>query len=254
MKNIDAFSWRRVSMVANYYKPRIRWQLMFYPLISLVAFALGMMAYNPGTPESGFWFTGLLQYFVMFGPLVIAFRRDWDMSITLPARASEKATFLVIYSLVILPVLALAPCDIAMNIAYGRSLFVAGPVADPQVAALLPDAAVQRAMNILGVLFATSVCACVVMTSRRRVVLKSVLFILLSNLGLGFITAIVTMFMPGMNALTTAAPKLHTAGAATDALVPVMNSVYSLLIPFTAAGIVLFILLIYRGAARRMAK
>ena len=43
MKNIDAFSWRRVSMFANYDSPRMRRQLMFYPLISLVACALGMI-------------------------------------------------------------------------------------------------------------------------------------------------------------------------------------------------------------------
>lgn len=254
MKNTDGFSWHRVSMVANYYMPRIRWQVMFYPLISLVAFALGMLTYNPATPETGFWFVGVLQYFVMFGPLALAFHRNRDKcepASAPAARGSEKATFLVIYSLVVLPVLALAPCDIAMNIAYGRSLFVAGPVADAQVAALLPSAAVQRAENILGLLFATSVCACVVVYARRKVTLKSIGFIILGNVGLALVTVIIMMFMPSMKALVNSTPKLHTASGVTDALAPVMNRFYTLLIPITAVAIVLVIVLIYRGAVRR---
>ena len=62
MKNIDAFSWRRVSMVANYYSPRIRRQLMFYPLISLVAFALivyALVSYFTGNVVSG-WASSLI--------------------------------------------------------------------------------------------------------------------------------------------------------------------------------------------------
>ncbi|MCI5979086.1 MAG: hypothetical protein MRZ32_09285 [Bacteroidales bacterium] len=252
MKNIDAFSWRRVSMVANYYSPRIRRQLMFYPLISLVAFALGMITYNPGEPASGLWVTGLLQYFVIFGPLALAFHRDWAMSITLPAGSAEKATFLAIYSIIVLPVLAMAPCEIALNLVYDRSLFVTDPaMVDPEVAAVLPDAAKQRAQNILGLLFSTAVCMWVVMKTRRHVVLKAIGFILLFGLVFGFVVGIMSLFNSGITEAAASAIRLHSSSAVPPAMKVIIKEMITISTYLSAAGIILFVLLTYRAAARR---
>lgn len=186
----DKFSWKRVSMVSSYYSTRLRWQVMFYPLVSLFVFMLSMIAEMVGGVIVAQSLTGLLQYLVIFGPLVFAFRRKGDMDYFIPVSGTEKATFLAIYCLIVLPILVLAPCEIANQLVYERSIFTADLSAVPQLKTMVLNNTAMAACSILQMLTGASICMWVVSAVRRKVVLKSILFTLITFMVLGLVSGI----------------------------------------------------------------
>lgn len=115
--NNSAFHFNRFLMVARYYFPALKPQIILYPIlasaIQILSFVL--MNYEVGMPFAGLMamILGAMSY---FGPLMLSRRSDRVLETMLPASASEKATFIILYCYVAIPaftiILPFAICQI----------------------------------------------------------------------------------------------------------------------------------------------
>lgn len=110
---VNRFSWGRVMKIAGYYKPALRTQLILYPLVALVS---GLSAgFAMKYPHTGI-LTGLLVTAMVFmlywGPTAFSRKSSRQIEVMLPALASEKATFIILYCMVFLPLLIGVPYNI----------------------------------------------------------------------------------------------------------------------------------------------
>lgn len=246
-ENSNKFSIRGISASCNYYTSRIRWQIMFYPLISLLVFAISMVCNHVGMGELGKSFTGLLQYLVIFGPLIFAIRGK--NSITLPNElsGSSEATFLVLFSLIILPVLALAPCEIATQIVYHKSMFNMPEV--PELKGMSIANGTMIAASVLQIIFGAAICLWVVSAARKRVILKGILFTIIANIAIGLVVGIATAV--SIVKTDIASPKLHSMPVINYKMIgETLNTMFTFMIPILAIGIVVAVFFTYRGRLR----
>lgn len=104
----DRFSWKRVWMLAGYVFPGLKKQLIFFPILSLLA---GLsLVFAP------FDITSICASVIFFAyilsPIGLA-NKDFKSTIgMLPVKASEKFTFLVAYFWLVVPLLLYLPLTI----------------------------------------------------------------------------------------------------------------------------------------------
>lgn len=106
----DTFSWRRVMAIGRYYYPALRTQMIIYPLISLVTGII--LFFFVKSVIWGFFGSILsltLQFMLYLSPIVFARKQTRPIETLLPALGSEKATFILGYSLIIVPILTFGP-------------------------------------------------------------------------------------------------------------------------------------------------
>lgn len=119
------FSWQRVSMIARYYYPSLRTQIVLYPTISIVLaviITLGRPAVvsivtggEKALGISNFFSTmavglaGTACQFMFYLAPIIFIRRSRDIDISLPALWKEKATFVMLYLFVFIPLALYGP-------------------------------------------------------------------------------------------------------------------------------------------------
>lgn len=86
----DRFSFGRLAMVARYYWPTVRMQVILYPAISLVAGILITLC--KGHAGWALILTGFLSMpmslLLNFGPLVFAMKSNQEIETMIPARLS----------------------------------------------------------------------------------------------------------------------------------------------------------------------
>ena len=124
--DIDRFSWSRVRMIASYYYPSLRLQIIFYPLLSvlfgiiiaigqpsMISFVTDIQSNHPtsigmiSTLAIGLSAT-VCSFMFYFAPIVFS-RRSRDIDVILPALWKEKALFVVLYLFVFIPTAIYAP-------------------------------------------------------------------------------------------------------------------------------------------------
>lgn len=124
----DRFSWKRVAMVGRYYYPTLRLQIILYPLISL---AVGIATYSTKL----WYYSALIEAFYGILSVALSFMYYWAptvfsrsngraIEVMLPARSSEKSTFIVLYTLVGVSAMVWLPqllCYIAFTLISGDS-------------------------------------------------------------------------------------------------------------------------------------
>lgn len=96
-----------LGMVARYYLPRIKWQLILYPLVSILCTAFMVWSAGIGVPFLGLAMEWIFILMIIFAPLTLARYNARETDITLPASWGVKATFLLLYTLVIVPLMVL---------------------------------------------------------------------------------------------------------------------------------------------------
>lgn len=106
----DRFSWHRVGMAARYYYYPLRKALILFPLISL---AVGIMNFLSLKYEISIFVSGLLStglgFLFYWSPIVLNKIEQSQLTPSLPCRWSERATCVMLISLVVLPVVVLVP-------------------------------------------------------------------------------------------------------------------------------------------------
>ena len=244
------FSFRRMGMVARYYGGRLRWQVMFYPLISLVVFALVMVIRNFGGVVLGNSIAGILQYFVIFGSIAFVTRRDFAMSTTLPASGMEKGLFMILYSMIVLPVLAYGPVEIASQIVYGQSVVFGSLSSTPELSVLENHFGILASFSLISLAVNVATCLWVVAAARRKVVLKAILFPIFMNIVIGLVIGLITA-IKAMEVATNA-PRLHRMPRFNiEAFGDALSDVLMWLIPFMAVYIVIALWRVIHAAGRR---
>ena len=105
-----SFSWRRFVAVARFYYPRLRIQILVYPLIAVFFSICIVIATNY---ESFELLTApivmAINAMIAFGPITFACRKGLETETVLPATATEKCTFILFYGIVAIPLLILLP-------------------------------------------------------------------------------------------------------------------------------------------------
>lgn len=104
---IDRFSWRRVWLIGYYMLPTLKKQLIVYPLAAVLMSVMSQLFCYFGLiqlTEAGIMntFAGLLFY---FAPISLARRDNRFIIAQIPARASERFAFLLIYYWVVIGLL-----------------------------------------------------------------------------------------------------------------------------------------------------
>lgn len=187
---VNRFSWGRVTKIAGYYRPALRTQLILYPLVALVAgLSVGFTAKYPHIAI----LTGLLVTAMVFmlywGPTAFSRKSSRQIEVMLPALASEKATFIILYCMVFLPVLVTVPYYIGeelMELLLGvDSSGLFNGFADLKV---WTTEHVQELVPLVTCMYV--VCRC--KTSRTS---KGILYSILSLVGLGMIGGLLAFMM-----------------------------------------------------------
>lgn len=103
----NSFSWHRFGMVARFYYPRLKLQIMLYPLLSLLSLLLTMaVARYDFMPIGPVTLLGIvLSAALWFGPAIFTYHEGPEVEAMLPANKNEKAIFIMAYSLIAVPVL-----------------------------------------------------------------------------------------------------------------------------------------------------
>lgn len=177
-------------MVARYYYPRLRWQMILYPLVSIVVFVLFKLLYDHGIDRMAVLLLGILGYMVEFAPLVLALRDDSELDAGLPACGLEKYLFLLGYFLVAIPLLVFAPSELLSLIFYGE---LDQQLVLSQAGVTLPEVMSMTELILGSVSSTISIiltCLWVVLANRTHRVLKGILFPIIVSLAVGIVGGI----------------------------------------------------------------
>ncbi len=108
--NTDNFSWERTMMVARYYYPALRLQLMLYPAVSAAVGIVTFFMFNsPIWTIFGGLLTFVLQLMLYIAPIAFTIRSNRAIETMLPAKWQEKATFILLYTFIVIPILVYVP-------------------------------------------------------------------------------------------------------------------------------------------------
>lgn len=113
----SSFSWRRVGMIARYYYPSLKWQMIIYSLASAL---FGIITYIATEGTVNVYTIGFFSVLVMavigsVQPFMVYFAPGFfvkscrDVDVAIPALWSEKATFVMLYLFVGVPILVSVP-------------------------------------------------------------------------------------------------------------------------------------------------
>lgn len=106
----DRFSWRRVGLIARYYFQPLKRSIIIFPLLSL---AVGLFSLISMRYEINIFFAGLLSTILSFvyywSPIVFSNVESSQLTLSLPCRWQERATFVMLFALVAMPLLILVP-------------------------------------------------------------------------------------------------------------------------------------------------
>ncbi len=185
----DRFSWRRVAMVSRFYFPKLRSQIILFPVMAV---ALSLWVHlMPDTfvlknVLTGFMYLAFtLMLWWASGKFAGSNRQCETM---LPALWSEKALIVVAYSLIVVPILLFLP---QMLIDYVASLIEDEPLT---LLGLGDDSIIifgkKLGLSSCDTLFTITTCMFVACRSAKSTFLKSALWSLLATIGFGLIIGI----------------------------------------------------------------
>lgn len=190
----EGFSCHRVGMVARYYYPALKTQIIFFPLISLLA---GISAVFSDYLWQFAMLDGLLSaaiaFMFMFAPIMFARNSSREIELTLPATYLEKATFVVLYTLICIPLMTYGPMYLMkwlLPIVFNLN----SPVNE------MEEFIKNLMQNSYGLeLFSNAVplitCLFVVMVCKKSRAGKGILWSILSNVALGMVGLCFGIFM-----------------------------------------------------------
>ena len=117
----DSFSWRRVMMVARYWWPRLRTKFWIFVGYSILAGLLGGVIDLELKSFKGIVLVSLTVWIAYLSPAVFGKSRGRALDVALPARNSEKMTFLLVYSVMIIPLVTCGVSQILYCLVVGKS-------------------------------------------------------------------------------------------------------------------------------------
>ena len=252
MEHSNKFSVGRAIAYGKLFSPWIQRQLLFYPVIStlvaVLSVTLGLISY-------GMVFIVLLSFIpaimIYFGSLIFGVHSDRYIETLVPATWVEKASFTVVYSLIVLPLLVVVPAHIVLwvaehipSVSDGNSWLEVKRLSTAFSSGLL--------WNIMQSIIPAAVClfALIVYSSRR--ILMAVVWSIVSLIGIsiiggviGFMSA-VRIAKDDMESIKYADPEQIIDNLATN-----MQPSFIILGTMGSIAVLLIIWLIFRKFKRR---
>lgn len=229
----DKFSWRRVWMVARYWWPHLRPVFLIY--VGILIFS-GVVA---GFVDKENFFS--LSFLLALGTYMslgmsaqFGTNAGRDLSITLPARNSEKMTFMILYSLILVPLLAFID-DVIYELICDRAFYESIPF---QTNGMIQDIKpvfmhVSRIYSTTVTMATISTCLYFAVMSRKNAVMR----------GIGFAVAVFFTLSFVMGLLAGICGFIYGANSALENTVldekDIMKEVFDLMVPIFYATSVL---------------
>ncbi|MBD5350524.1 MAG: hypothetical protein HDR89_06555 [Bacteroides sp.] len=214
---LDRFSIQRVKMVARYYYPMFRKQLLIYPLVGLL---VGVLFHLRELLTMFDVFFGLLSlamsFMVLWAPIVLT-GKDRTTEILLPARWSEKAVVLLGYFLVILPLItngAYYLSNALITFLRTDSFLIHNPLTSHTFSELAISDWITYPLSYLNTIFPISIFLFIVCRSARAKAWQGLLFSVLSNFAIGiavgiFVVMKIFSFLPDLEPGTLSQPEIE---------------------------------------------
>lgn len=179
--------------VVRFYWPRIRMQVILYPLISLVTTGLLVLATVTGLKGGIVFGEWIFTLMLVFAPLAFVRYDSRSVDISLPALWSEKAVFMLGYVLVAVPLLVLVIPAVAQiffpMLTSAALLWTQDYIPVDGVAGRI-DFLLGTQLNCwTGSFFPALLCLWMVLTFRHNIVLKTVLW----SVGMGLVYMVAQM-------------------------------------------------------------
>lgn len=186
----DNFSWKRVAAVASFYRNCTDRQLLIYGLVSLLFFVLTLLPFT-GNAQAGLFtmIWTILPLLLQMSPVVLSKHGDSRVIERLmPAKASEKFAFFLIYFLIVIPVFVYLLPELALVI------YIHVPAI--QTEEMLPLARLHQqnyplfiVMNAFSSAAGTLTCLYVVLHARHNRTLKGILSVFAVMIAIGILGA-----------------------------------------------------------------
>lgn len=191
----DRFSWRRVAMVAEYYRVFTDRQMLIYTAVSLLFSVLLLLPF-PSVIRVAIFTCGWAAIPLMFyvAPVVFASKGDArPVDRMLPALASERYVYLILYLFVAVPAsLYLLPLFVEWLMLSIPSLMDGGEL-EHLLRLQLDNPWLVRLLNLTSAVAIVLTCLYVTERARTSRVVKGVLAMLAAQFALGIIGAIYGM-------------------------------------------------------------
>lgn len=210
------FSFHRFVSVARFFFPRLKLQIIWYPIIS---FILGMATMACMLSQSpGLFFlaltgdTFILSILLEYGPLAFAFYSSPEMETSLPATNTEKITFIFGYTFIAIPIMLLAPVTL-IELMWNDKFFT------PTMTEILKNinsavgslSCKNIIMSLFQYLFPMAVCLYAVMKHTSKRLAKGIIWTVCANVSLAVIGVLIgagKAFVEGYNdAMTGKEPR-----------------------------------------------
>lgn len=233
----NRFSFARLKQVAAFYYPALRLQIFLYPAISA---AVGVLTYFMLQSALMAIFGGLMSFalslMLYLAPLAFTRRSNRALEVMLPATWQEKATFIILYSIVVVPLLVYLPKYI-----FAKAIqMILGSSALTQLTDSLTDAMSFNLLSEVQDFVPLVTCLFVVMKCRNNRAVLGGIFSITSLVALGImglVIGFIAAFSTGINF------GMENAGAVNEAMIA--GQITSVMGPvLTAMGIICIVYVI----------
>lgn len=200
------FNFDRIELVARYYTPSLNAVYVAYPLISLVLGILSYWVARYGAIGSVFatFFISPLAFMLYLGPLALARKSNQTIEALIPATWQEKSTFALLYTFIVLPILTYAPFALIRYVVcpllFGQTEdFTLSFYNDLLAKTYGVTYYLAIAFSVLQYFVPTITCLYSVTHRRNNRVGMSIVWSLVSWIGLSFVSGIVAIVITLMN-------------------------------------------------------
>lgn len=247
----DNFSWRRVGMLFRYWFPRFDYRIWIFPVVVLACGLLGLcFSLQENSPE-GVTILSMAYYAIILGPLVFAGRRAPEIRATLPVKTSELYVFLLIVSLVIIPLVVSSLSELfayccGVNLTSEKFYKIA--FAESEQLGLEFNFVVLAIYSILTCVVATVICLWGVVSAKNNPVGKPLLALVIgyfiTGLSWGIFGAAVAI--SNFEEVSDADPEMM--GTVVGSII---NIGMYVMLPVLVIALIVFLRLIYRALSRK---
>lgn len=247
----DNFSWRRVGMLFRYWFPRFDYRIWIFPVVVLACGLLSLcFSLQEHSPE-GVTILAMAYYAIILGPLVFAGRRAPEIRATLPVKTSELYVFLLIVSLVIIPLVVSSLSELfayCCGVNLTSEKFYRTAFAESEKLGLKFDFVVLAIYSVLTYAVATVICLWGVVSAKNNPVGKSLLALVIGY----FITGLTWGIFGAAVAISNFE---EVSDADPEMMGTVVGSIINIgmyvMLPVLVIALIVFLRLIYRAIARK---
>lgn len=238
-------------MLFRYWFPRFDYRIWIFPVVVLACGLLSLcFSLQENSPE-GVTILSMAYYAIILGPLVFAGRRAPEIRATLPVKTSELYVFLLIVSLVIIPLVVSSLSELFVyccGVNLTSEKFYRTVFAESEQLGLKFNFVVLAIYSILTYVVATVICLWGVVSAKNNPVGKSLLALVIGYFITGLIWGIfgAAVAISNFEEVSDADPEMMgtVVGSVIDIGMYVM-------MPVLAITLIVFLRLIYRALSRK---